>query len=34
MPEAGGLDVARLVKAGATPSIAFVTAYEDRKSVV
>lgn len=29
MPEAGGLDVARLVKAGATPSIAFVTAYDD-----
>lgn len=28
MPEAGGLDVARLVKAGATPSIAFVTAYD------
>jgi two-component system, LytTR family, response regulator len=29
MPEAGGLDVARLVKAGATPSIAFVTAHDD-----
>lgn len=29
MPEAGGLDVARLIKAGATPSIAFVTAYDD-----
>lgn len=29
MPEAGGLDVARLVKAGATPSIAFVTAYDE-----
>jgi len=29
MPEAGGLDVARLLKAGATPSIAFVTAYDD-----
>lgn len=28
MPEAGGLDVARLVKAGATPSIAFVTAHD------
>ena len=29
MPEAGGLDVARLVRAGATPSIAFVTAYDE-----
>lgn len=29
MPEAGGLDVARLVKAGATPAIAFVTAYDE-----
>ena len=29
MPEAGGLDVARLVRAGATPSIAFVTAHDD-----
>jgi two-component system LytT family response regulator len=29
MPEAGGLDVARLLKAGATPSIAFVTAHDD-----
>lgn len=29
MPEVAGLDVARLVKAGATPSIAFVTAYDD-----
>jgi two-component system LytT family response regulator len=29
MPEAGGLDVARLLKAGATPSIAFVTADDD-----
>lgn len=29
MPEASGLDVARLVKAGATPSIAFVTAHDD-----
>ena len=29
MPEASGLDVARLVKAGATPSIAFVTAYDE-----
>lgn len=29
MPETGGLDVARLVKAGATPSIAFVTAHDD-----
>lgn len=29
MPEAGGLDAARLVKAGATPSIAFVTAYDE-----
>jgi two-component system LytT family response regulator len=29
MPEAGGLDVARLVKAGAMPSIAFVTAYDE-----
>ena len=29
MPEAGGLDVVRLIKAGATPSIAFVTAYDE-----
>jgi two-component system LytT family response regulator len=29
MPEVGGLNVARLVKAGAMPSIAFVTAYDD-----
>lgn len=29
MPEAGGLDVARLVTASATPSIAFVTAHDD-----
>ena len=29
MPEAGGLDVARLVKAGATPSVAFVTAHDE-----
>ena len=29
MPEAGGLDVVRLLKAGATPSIAFVTAHDD-----
>ena len=29
MPEAGGLDVARLITAGATPSIAFVTAYDE-----
>ena len=29
MPETGGLDVARLVKAGATPSVAFVTAHDD-----
>ncbi len=29
MPEAGGLDVARLVRAGATPAIAFVTAYDE-----
>jgi two-component system LytT family response regulator len=29
MPEATGLDVARLVRAGATPSIAFVTAHDD-----
>ncbi len=29
MPEAGGLEVARLLKAGATPSIAFVTAHDD-----
>jgi two-component system LytT family response regulator len=29
MPEMGGLDVARLVQAGATPSIAFVTAHDD-----
>ena len=29
MPEVAGLDVARLVKAGATPSIAFVTAYDE-----
>ncbi len=29
MPEAGGLDVARLLKAGATPSIACVTAHDE-----
>ena len=29
MPEIGGLDVARLLKAGTTPSIAFVTAHDD-----
>ena len=29
MPELGGLDVARLVTAGATPQIAFVTAYDE-----
>ena len=29
MPDTGGLDVARLVNAGATPSIAFVTAHDD-----
>lgn len=29
MPEVDGLNVARLVKAGATPSIAFVTAYDE-----
>jgi two-component system LytT family response regulator len=29
MPEAGGLDVARLLKAGAIPAIAFVTAYDE-----
>ncbi len=29
MPESGGLDVARLVNAGATPAIAFVTAYDE-----
>ena len=29
MPEIAGLDVARLVTAGATPSIAFVTAYDE-----
>jgi two-component system, LytTR family, response regulator len=29
MPEPGGLNVARLLKAGATPSIAFVTAYDE-----
>jgi two-component system LytT family response regulator len=29
MPETGGLDVARLIKAGATPSIAFVTAHDE-----
>lgn len=29
MPEAGGLEVARLVQAGATPMIAFVTAYDE-----
>lgn len=29
MPEPGGLDVARLLKAGATPSIAFVTAHDE-----
>ena len=29
MPETGGLDVARLLKAGAAPSIAFVTAHDE-----
>src|SRR5687768_19831 len=29
MPETGGLDVAKLLKAGATPSIAFVTAHDE-----
>ena len=29
MPELGGLDVARLVKAGALPAIAFVTAFDE-----
>lgn len=29
MPDATGLDVARLVRAGATPSIAFVTAHDE-----
>ena len=29
MPETGGLDVARLLRAGATPSIAFVTAHDE-----
>jgi two-component system LytT family response regulator len=29
MPEIGGLDVARMIRAGATPSIAFVTAYDE-----
>ena len=29
MPETSGLDVARLLKRGATPSIAFVTAHDD-----
>ena len=29
MPELGGLDVARLVTAGATPQVAFVTAYDE-----
>jgi two-component system, LytTR family, response regulator len=29
MPEVGGLDVARMIRAGATPSIAFVTAYDE-----
>ena len=29
MPELGGLDVARLLQAGATPAIAFVTAYDE-----
>ena len=29
MPETGGLEVARLLKAGATPSIAFVTAHDE-----
>lgn len=29
MPEAGGLDVARLLKTGGPPSIAFVTAHDD-----
>ena len=29
MPELGGLDAARLVSAGATPAIAFVTAFDE-----
>ncbi len=29
MPELGGLDVARLISAGATPAIAFVTAFDE-----
>ena len=29
MPSGGGLEVARLLEAGATPSIAFVTAYDE-----
>lgn len=29
MPELGGLDVARLIKAGATPCIVFVTAFDE-----
>jgi DNA-binding LytR/AlgR family response regulator len=29
MPETGGLDVARLLKGGASPAIAFVTAHDD-----
>jgi len=29
MPEVSGLNVSKLVKAGATPSIAFVTAYDE-----
>jgi DNA-binding LytR/AlgR family response regulator len=29
MPESGGLDVARLLKAGTAPSIAFVTAHDE-----
>ncbi|MBM3807791.1 MAG: response regulator transcription factor [Acidimicrobiia bacterium] len=29
MPDVGGLDIARLVRAGTTPSIAFVTAHDE-----
>jgi two-component system LytT family response regulator len=29
MPELGGLDTARLLKAGAAPTVAFVTAYDE-----
>lgn len=29
MPELGGLDTARLLEAGATPTVAFVTAYDE-----